>query len=150
VDIATFRGLHSEFSNDVDYSDTSIQGWLDFSLLMLNASRWGSWLDKGTELFVAHNLVMDKVRSDTAAVGGWPGLNKGVLSGETPGGGVSLSYNVEAGINKDAAHWNLTTYGTQFIYMARHIGAGPIQVGADSWGPSGAWPGPLTGQGGNW
>jgi hypothetical protein len=150
MDIATFRAKHPEFANDVDYTDTAIQGWLDLSLLMLNGPRWGSWLDKGTELFTAHNLVMDKVRSDTAAVGGWPGLTKGILSGETPGGGVSLSYDVSAGIVPGAAHWNMTDYGIQFITMSRRVGAGPIQVGADSWGGTGAWPGPMTGQGGNW
>lgn len=150
MDVATFRALHPEFGNDVDYSDASIQGWLDMSTLMMNASRWGSWLDKGTEFFVAHHLVMDKIRTDTAGVGGWPGLNKGVLSGETPGGGVSLSYDVSAGIVPGAAHWNLTTYGTQFSMMARQVGAGPMQIGADSWGPTGAWPGPMTGQGGDW
>ena len=72
-----------------------------------------------------------------------PGGRVGVLSSKGADG-ISASYDVGTSTEKDAGHWNLTTYGTRFIRLSRMFGAGPLQVGpslGDSAG--GAWPGPL-------
>lgn len=88
-----------------------------------------SQLDVGAELFVAHNCALRKYAQNTAAAGGVPGLQKGVISSESADGG-SVSYDTSAGIVEGEAHWNLTFYGVQFIYMVRMVGAGPMQIGA--------------------
>jgi len=155
VTVASFRKNHdAQFGNQLDYPDPAINYWLGIAKLLLNQQRWGpssakadspptTTYDFGTELFVAHNLVLEKQAADAAAAGGPPGVNKGVVSGQTVGP-TSRSYDTAAGIVADAAHWNLTTYGVRFIMLARMIGSGGMQVGIGCAPPFtiGAWPGP--------
>jgi hypothetical protein len=142
--IGTFRQDYPEFANDVNYPDSALTYWLNIATQMLNPRRWDDQLNIGLELFMAHHLVVEKFNLDTANVGGWPGLNTGVVSSESPGG-VSLSYNTEAVLEPDAGHWNYTVYGTRFISMVKMFGAGPIQVGPGGCSGNGAWSGPVTG-----
>lgn len=147
--IAMFRSDLPEFSNTNDYPDGSLTYWLNVANMMLNADRWGDTLNLGLEQFMAHHIVMEKLALDTAAVGGYPGLNKGVVSGESPGG-ASLSYDTNSVIEPDAGHWNYTIYGTRFIRLTRMFGAGPIQIGAGMDGGCEGnlpWWGPISGQG---
>lgn len=129
MDIATFRADLPEFNNPALYPDSTITYWLNIGNLMLNPGRFGALLPHGLEMFTAHNIVLEKMATDTAAVGGWPGLAKGNISSESPGG-VSLSYDSSVGLEEGAGHWNLTVYGQRLIRMAHNAGAGPIQVGA--------------------
>jgi hypothetical protein len=45
-------------------------------------------------------------------------------------GSVSVSYDTNAGIVKDAGHWNLTAFGTRFIWLANMVGTGGIEIGS--------------------
>lgn len=105
-----------------------------------------SLYDVGTELFVAHNLVLERQAAKAANRGAPPGVSRGAIGSESAGG-ASVSYDTSSGLLTDAGHWNLTTYGTRFVELVRLVGAGPVQVG---WGhsPVGvgpAWPGPNGG-----
>jgi hypothetical protein len=142
--IGAFRQDYPEFTNDVDYPDASLTYWLNIATMMLNANRWDENLNMGLELFMAHHLVLEKMSRDTAKVGGWPGLNKGAISGETTNAG-SVSYDTNSVIEADAGHWNYTIYGTRFIHLVRMFGAGPIQIGPGCGSATGAWSGPVTG-----
>jgi hypothetical protein len=149
MSISIFRGDLPEFANTNDYPDGMVTYWLNAANLMLRADRWGEALNLGLEQFIAHHIVMEKLGLDTAAVGGYPGLNKGVVSGESPGG-VNLSYDTNSVIEVGAGHWNYTIYGTRFVYMMRMFGVGPIQVGAGMDGSCDGglpWAGPISGQG---
>jgi hypothetical protein len=94
----------------------------------------------GVEMFVAHNLVIDAMNTDTAQIGGWPGIAKGMVSSESPGA-VSINYDTQPVMEDGGGNWNLTTYGTRFLRLARMMGAGPIQIGPCGFGGSGSVPG---------
>lgn len=125
-----------------------------FSGGQLTSPKWGAGsavpvsppatlLDIATELFVAHNLVLEKRAQDAANVGGLPGQIIGPVASKSVGS-VSISYDASAGLEPEAGHWNTTMYGLRFIKLARMKGMGPVQVGigvAPPWS-GGAWPGP--------
>lgn len=146
-----FIADYPEF-NSAAFPQSGFNYWLNFASIMLTG-RWGSpaaqgdplaLYDIGCELFVAHHLVIEALNQKAVAVGGLPGISRGVISSESPGS-VSISYDTNASLELDAGHWNLTTYGTRFVNTARMLGAAPMTVG-----PSGcagpyngpAWPGP--------
>lgn len=146
--IAMFRIDLPEFSNTNDYTDGMVTYWLNAANLMVNADRFGDALNLALEQFIAHHIVMEKLAMDTAGVGGYPGLNKGTISSESPGG-VNLSYDTNSVLELDAGHWNYTIYGGRFVRMMRLFGAGPIQVGAGMNGDCDnmPWFGPISGLG---
>ena len=148
VTATQFRTDYPEFKDANKYPDSSINYWLAVATLLLNTNRWNATiLILGTELYVAHNLVLEAEAQDQAKANGWPGLSKGVINSESAGA-VTVSYDTEPALEKDAGHWNLTKFGTRFIKLARQAGAGPIYVGSDC-SPAGtitgAWSGPLIG-----
>lgn len=126
MDKATFRKNLPEFANSATYTDAAIDFWLGMGVIMLNACRWGAALDYGLMLFTAHNMVLEAQAAASAAKGGIPGTQTGVLSGKALGK-ASITYDAQAGLLPDAGHWNLTNYGTRFIQMARMIGSGGFQ-----------------------
>lgn len=144
MDITTFRTDFSEFADSTKYPDSLITFWMNVAVMLLRADRWQDSLDLATELFIAHHVVLEKFNLDTVNAGGWPGLNTGVVSSESPGG-VSISYDTSSILELDAGHWNYTVFGTRFIRLARMFGSGPIQIGAGCSDGIGAWQGPVTG-----
>ncbi len=112
--------------------------------------------DFAMELFVAHQLVLEKQAIDAANRGGDPGTKIGIQTSKGVGG-VSVSYDVSAMVEKDAGYWNQTLWGMRFIKLARFVGSGPIQLGItraptflffNNWGLTGsynAWGGPYPG-----
>lgn len=144
---AQFRTDYPEFADTTVFPDSGVNYWLNLAGLMLNtsigAARWGNLLDTGTELFMAHNLVLEAQAQKKAAAGGLPGVATGVVSAKSADK-LSVNYDVAASSHADAAHWNLTIYGTRFISLVRVIGAGPVQIGAGG----AAAPGSLSGGGG--
>jgi hypothetical protein len=127
MDVETFRTDFTEFADATAYPDSGVNYWLTVAGLMLDPSRWATLLDLGTELFVAHNLALERQAQKTAANGGVPGISSGPLSAKAVDK-VSASYDTAAGIVKDAGHWNLTTYGTRFIDLALMMGSGGLQL----------------------
>lgn len=109
--------------------------------------------DFATELFVAHNIELEKQAVENASTGGDPGTGRGVIASKSIGG-VSVSFDTSQIVDPNSGFWGLTTYGLRFIRLARLRGSGPIQVGIgvapaflifNSFGLSGsynAWPGP--------
>lgn len=153
---ASFRQSYmSVFGDDVKYTNTDIAFQIAIGVMLLNRNVLGqpsltadvpptTMYDYLLGLFVAHNLVLDGQAAATAAAGGTPGLQTGVISNKSLGPG-SIGYDVAAGIVPDAAHWNLTIYGVRFIRTARLIGSFGVQVGIGitPFGAGfGAWPGP--------
>lgn len=135
---ANLRTNFPEFDSTSVYPDAQVQFWLDFAYIMVNAQRWGVALPMGIQLFAAHNLVLGGQAVRAATVGGFPGGQVGPVSSKSVGPG-SMSYDVGVGVEDKAGHWNLTTYGTRFINMARMMGAGPIEAGNVGWPGYGAY-----------
>jgi hypothetical protein len=154
ITVAAFRDDYPEFGSAVFYPDSGVAYWLRLAYLFLNAARWDTLLDLGAELFVAHNLALEKRAADEAAAGSAPGRTTGPLSSSSVAN-ASASYDTGSAIEEGAGHWNLTVYGIRFIDLVRMMGAGPIQVGVGTpfyaqgpFLPSGlAWAGPYAAPG---
>ena len=145
ISVAQFRADLPEFSGTTMYPNSGVQFWLNFAYRMINSDRFLSETDIGAELFTAHFITLEARNVLESAGGGIPGSNVGALSSKSVDR-VSVSYDTGAGTEQGAGHWNLTTYGTRFIWMCKIFGAGPIQLGIGT-APSGLgygepWPGP--------
>lgn len=126
---AEFLVAFPEFSNKTAFPDTQIQFWATIAAMMLNARAWGRQLQLGMMLFIAHNIALEALAQAGTANGGIPGINRGVVASEAAGS-VSVSYDTANALVPDAGHWNLTIYGTRFMWLVNMFGAGPIQIGA--------------------
>lgn len=123
----SFRVDFPEFADNVAYPDSGITFWLTVAGKLLNTLRWQDMLDTATELFVAHQLVLERQAQKSAAKGAVPGVTTGAISSKTVGP-VTQAYDTSAGIDEGAGHWNLSTYGIRLIQLCSLFGAGPIQV----------------------
>jgi len=128
INAGQFRSDYREFTDTQRYPDSVVNYWLALGTLLLNQPRWGRLYVAGLELYTAHNVVLEGMSRDTAKVGGWPGLSKGVISAESAGA-VSVSYDTQPSLVLEAGHWNLTVYGTRFMNLVKMVGAGPVQIG---------------------
>lgn len=138
------------------FPDSSVNFWISVAAMMLPLQTWGAGsavaqaptttvMDMGQTLFVAHNLALEAKANRAAAQGGIPGTAaNGPVSSESVGG-VSRSYDAAAGLNLDAGPWNLTVYGTRFVFLGRMLGRGPMQIGADPFTQVFPWSGPMVG-----
>lgn len=127
MDATKFRQDFPEFTDPVKYPDSAVNLWLDLAGKTLPADRWCDYLDIGMELFTAHNLALAAGNQATAAVGGAPGQVKGPLTSKAVDK-VSAGYDSGAATLEDGGFFNLTTYGIQFLQLARMIGSGGIQL----------------------
>jgi Protein of unknown function (DUF4054) len=145
-----FRADFPEFADQKLYPKSAFTYWATVATLMLNQQRWGGILLLAMELFIAHNLVLEAQAQQTALAGGWPGISKGAITAETPGE-VSVSYDAVIAAEADGGNWNLTVYGTRFIYWARMAGSGGAQIGpGGSCGDAGIVPGVNDAVGAAW
>ena len=155
---ASFRIDFPQFSNISDYPDGLINFWLAWGGMFMNQQRWGTPgpvsnppttpYDFGMELQCAHFLVLNKREMDTARRNAPPGVSEGSVASKGVGP-ASVSFDTASVTEIDSGHWNLTTYGTRFIRLARLIGAGPVQIGGGGCS-SGAWSGPPMWPGWYW
>lgn len=125
--LADFRNEMPEFADSSKYDDGIVQMYLDLAVALLPLARWGNWYRLGIKMFVAHNLVLDQQATQAGQRGGLPGMTAGIMSSKSIGS-VSVSYDTQAGIEVDAGHWNMTTFGRRFINAVRMVGAGGVQV----------------------
>ena len=151
ITIAQFVADFPEFA---DASPAVFGFYLDLATMLLNPRRWPttpspttglSVLDRGTELFVAHNIALEQRTIKEAAFGAPVGVTQGPVSSKGVGP-TSVGYDTASGVEADGGHWNTTIYGIRFLRLLRTVAAGPIQVGIGinpnpgTDGP--AWPGP--------
>lgn len=127
VTVAKLRADFSEFANSAVYSDSTINFWLTLAGKLLPDCRWGTVLPEATELFVCHNLTLERQARAASAAGAPPGVQTGPVSAKTVGP-ASVNYDTANAMAADAGHWNLTTYGTRFAWLSSLFGAGPVQV----------------------
>lgn len=145
VTLVSFRQAFPAFASPVDYPEPMVTLWLDTATQLVNASRWGALTDLGVQLAAAHYLAIESKAAKSGQAGQTPGGSVGILTSKSAQG-VSGSYDVSTATEKDAGHWNMTTYGLRFYRLAKLMGAGPLQIGAPGPGdvPAGhAWPGVL-------
>lgn len=127
MDNAVFRQSFPEFANTTRYPDSMLTFWGGLAAKLLVITRWHDFYNEGTYLFVAHNIALQARNVQVASLGGTPGDNSGATSSKSVGQ-ASVSYDNSASMEPDAGHWNLTTYGKQFIQLARIAGSGCVQL----------------------
>lgn len=121
IDAAKFRADFPEFGDPAKYPDSMVAFWLALAGKMLNAPRWADLLDMGTELFVAHQLVLASRNQRSAGNVPAPIAAKSVDK-------VSVTYDTSAVKLENAGHWAATNYGMQFWQLQQMAGAGGIQI----------------------
>lgn len=131
VTAASFRQVFPAFADTGKYSDPMVNFWITTASGLLDPGRWGTLLDYGTQLLVAHNLVLQGADLNTAAFGGNPGVASGPVSSKGVDK-VNISFDTVSAAEDGAGAYNLTVYGQQFIRQARIIGMGPVQIDAQT------------------
>ncbi len=126
---ATFRGVFPEFADPARYPDTQLNFWAALASANTNCDRWKSQTLTGIYLYVAHEITLAAQNAATAAIGGVPGGQSGPANSKTVGS-VTIAYDTQQTAERDGGWWNLTTYGKQFLRLARIYGAGCVQIGA--------------------
>lgn len=124
---AQFRQDFPEFSDTTRYPDSLVTLWLTVGASLVNECRWGELTDIGIELVTAHHLAIAARDQQAAAGGGIPGQASGPMSSKAVDK-VSVSYDTGAASLADAGFWNLTSYGTRYLGLARLMGAGGMQL----------------------
>jgi hypothetical protein len=126
MDAAQFRTDFPEFADTSKYADAQVDMWLTVAGLSLPTDRWGALLDLGTELFIAHHLVIG-ARDAKASSNGIPGQTGGAMASKSVDK-VSISYDTTASTIEGGDFWNSSTYGIRFLRLARMMGAGGVQL----------------------
>lgn len=126
----TLRALFPEFASTTAYPDASITSWLAVAALQLDPGRWGTLLDFGTTLYACHRIALAARNAKIAQFGGNPGQASGPVSSKSVDK-VSESFDTASASEEGAGFWNLTTYGQEYIRLARQVGAGPMTVNTD-------------------
>ena len=128
MEIDDLRSNFPEFTDDEVYTDPMVTFWSGVAIKQLKVDRWGDLYDHGIYLCTAHYLTLAVTDQRAVAAGGTGGGTSGVIINESAGS-VSVGYDVQSSIETDAGHWNLTSYGRQFIRLARMCGMGGMQLG---------------------
>lgn len=127
---ALLRQNFPEFSDTAKYPDAQIQYWLTLSVSFLSRCVWldDNIFDFGTQLFAMHYLSLFQKNLLTASAGGVPGGSvQGPVTSKTVDK-VSVAYNATLVALENGGQWNMTTYGIQFLQIARMVGMGGIQM----------------------
>jgi hypothetical protein len=127
MDIAQFRANFPEFTDIARYPDGLLTFWAGIAEQQVNCNRWKLMTANGVMLYVAHEITLAAQNQKAAGIGGVPGGTSGPANSKTVGS-VTVAYDTQQTAEKDAGWWNLTTYGKQFIRLARMFGAGAVQI----------------------
>lgn len=127
MDTAQFRKNFPEFTDIARYPDAQLSFWATLAQMQVKQCRWGDAYTTGVMLYVAHEVTLAAQNVKASNVGGVPGGAAGPASSKTVGS-VTVTYDTTQAAEKDAGYWNLTSYGKQFIRLARLFGAGAIQL----------------------
>lgn len=127
LDELSFRESMPMFADVSLYPSAQFNFYLNMGKKLLPESRWDDLLDEGLTFYVAHYLTLYQRSMLASDVGGDVGK---VVGNETSKSvdSVSKSMDVSSVSLTDAGHWNQTTFGIQFLQLARMIGAGGIQL----------------------
>lgn len=127
MDIGQFRIDFPEFCEAARYPKSTITWWSNLGEKLISEERFGDcWLN-AVELFTAHNISLAAQNVKDSAAGKVPGSRGGAVNSKAVGPS-SVSYDNASSMEDGAGHWNQTTYGRQYIQLARLMGHGCIQL----------------------
>lgn len=127
MDNAVFRTNFPEFSDTAVYPNAQLTFWATIAEKQVNANLWKDLTSFGVNLYVAHEITIATQNVKAASVGGSPGQSGGIANSKAVGA-VNVAYDASTQTEKDAGWWNRTTYGQQFIRLARMFGSGAVQL----------------------
>jgi hypothetical protein len=127
MDIAQFRTDFPEFSNTTRFPTSLITFWSNLAEKLVSKPRWDTCYGEGVALFTAHNVALASIDAAAAANGKTPGVATGVVQSKSLGS-AAISYDTQGSMQADAGHWNQTTYGRRYAWLAKMFGAGPVQL----------------------
>ena len=129
MDIAQFRKDFTEFSDVARYPTALVSSWSTLAEQITSADIYGTSYAWAVKLCTAHFITLGQQNALVASNGGMPGQVGGVVSSKSVGD-VSVSYDTNIGsMSGDAAgQWNATSYGRQYLTLARLFAAGVVQL----------------------
>mgnify|MGYP001233770221 FL=1 len=127
MDKSQFRTDFPEFADAVRFPNTMLDFWSGIGEAQISADRFGNLYAQAVELFTAHNITLASGNVEASAAGGSPGGKTGAIQ-QKKVGSVAVSYDNASSMLPGAGHWNLTTYGKQYIQLVRLIGTGCVQL----------------------
>jgi hypothetical protein len=127
MDVAKFRTDFPEFADATRYTPAMLTFWSGMGEKLISSDKFGDLFTQAVELFTAHNAVLAAGNKSATASGALPGQAGGVVASKAVGS-VNVSYDTTAAMETNAGHWNQTTYGRQYIRLARLIGQGCYQL----------------------
>lgn len=127
IDESSFRLNMPMFASVEDYPSAQFNFYLKLGVKLLPEQRWDDLLDDGYTFFVAHYLTLYARSMLMADLGGDVGKVAGNETSKSVDG-VSKSMDVSSISLEDGGHWNQTTWGIQFLQLARMVGAGGVQL----------------------
>lgn len=125
--VADFREGYPEFQDNVKYPDALISGWAQVATALVNPRAWKNQTCLAISLYIAHEITLAAQSVAAAKIGGTPGGQAGLVNTKTVGS-VTVGYDVQSTVEKNAGWWNLTTYGKQFYRLLRIFGSGCVQL----------------------
>ena len=126
-DISVFRVNFPEFNDVEKYPDSQVQFWVSLAKLQVRECIWKRAWVQGMSFYIAHELVLANQNEKASRFGGSPGQQGGIANTKTVGS-ATIGFDSTTSSEKDGGWWNLTTYGKQFLRLARIFGSGTIQL----------------------
>lgn len=129
MDIAQFRNDFPEFSDSARYPVSLITFWSTLAEQVTSEPCYQTTYTTAVKLATAHFITIGQVNAKAGQAGGVPGSSGGVVASKSVGD-VSVSYDTTIGVmsGENAGQWNATTYGRQYLTLARLFGAGAVQL----------------------
>lgn len=123
----SFRQHMPMFASIDDYPSAQFEHYLKLGVRLLPEERWDDLFDDGLRCFVAHYLTLFGRSMLMADIGGDVGKVIGNESSKSVDS-VSQSMDVSSISLVDGGQWNQTTFGIQFLQLARMVGVGGVQL----------------------
>lgn len=114
-----------EFSNANQYPPDRITFWLGVSQNMVNQRLWGLMYSQGVFLLTAHYLTLDAINRNQLKDGALPGTVDGLDTGQKSDV-ESYTLSVSDLTLKDGGMFNKTSYGIQYLQLAKWRGSVPL------------------------
>jgi hypothetical protein len=122
-----FRLDFPEFTDVVRFPNSMLVFWATIGEAQISLDRFGDLYTQAVELFTAHNIVLAAGNVEASTAGGFAGGINGAVASKAVGS-VSVSYDNASSMLLNAGHWNQTTYGRQYILLARLLGTSCYQL----------------------
>jgi hypothetical protein len=125
--VKQFRHDFPEFKDELKYTSNMVTFWSTLGGKMVSEKAFGNVHTEALSLFVAHNLALQAENIKASSKGGVVGAKAGQVASKSVGS-VSVSYDTASSALPNAGHWNMSTYGKQYVSMMLIFGAGGLVV----------------------